>query len=163
MHTAMDTDMITEVGQVLSVSGDQAWVQVIRQSACQSCSARHGCGQKALATLSGGQSRQVRVVNRLGARPGDQVTLAIEPASLLRASLLVYALPLVMMVMVAGLAGVAGLGEGAAILAAMGGLAGGLFMARLVSRGSKAHYQPRMVACESSSSITDQSLNPTVF
>lgn len=159
----MVSDSVTESGQVISVSGDQAWVQVLRQSACQSCSARHGCGQKALATLSGGQSRQVRVSNRLGARPGDRVTLAIESSTLLRASLLVYALPLLLMVLAAGGAGAAGLGEGAAVLMALGGLMAGLFLARMLSRSSEARYQPRMIAREASSLTTDQSSNPTVF
>ncbi|MFL1406095.1 SoxR reducing system RseC family protein [Marinobacter sp. M1N3S26] len=137
--------MIHETGTVISVSGNEAWVQTIRESACQSCSARHGCGQKALATMSGGQSRQIRVFNTLDARPGDQVTVAIEESALLRASLLVYAVPLVLMIVATGLAGALLPGrDGLAILAALVGLGGGLWLARWVSHRHAARWQPVM-------------------
>ena len=137
--------MIHETGTVIAVSGNDAWVQTIRESACQSCSARHGCGQKALATMSGGQSRQIRVPNTLDARPGDQVTVAIEESALLRASLLVYAVPLVVMVVATGLAGALLPGnDGLAMLAALAGLGGGLWLARWYSRRDVARWQPVM-------------------
>lgn len=91
--------MITETGKVVAVSGDRVWVQTIRISACESCSARSGCGQRALAGVSGGRANQVLVANHLNARVGDEVTVAIEESALLGASLLVYALPLALMVL----------------------------------------------------------------
>jgi len=83
--------MISESGKVVGVDGDRVWVQTIRNSACQSCSARQGCGQRVLASATGGRANQIRVLNRLNAQVGDDVTLAIEETALLRASLLVYA------------------------------------------------------------------------
>lgn len=137
--------MIHETGTVISVSETEAWVQTIRANTCQSCSARHGCGQKALATLSAGQSRQIRVSNSLQARPGDQVTVAIEESALLKASLLVYALPLGLLVVLTGIAGMAFPGEDlVAIAAAVTGLGAGLFLARHFSRGGQASWQPIM-------------------
>lgn len=137
--------MIHETGTVISVNGNEAWVQTIRESACQSCSARHGCGQKALATLSGGQARQIRVINSLDARPGDQVTVAIEESALLRASLLVYAMPLVLMVLVTAMAGALLPGrDGMAMLFAIVGLASGLVVARWYSRREAGRWQPVM-------------------
>ena len=108
LQQAVDTSSLEpspEGGLLSDKMSNEAWVQTIRESACQSCSARHGCGQKALATLSGGQARQIRVINSLDARPGDQVTVAIEESALLRASLLVYAMPLVLMALVTAMAG----------------------------------------------------------
>lgn len=90
--------MITERGRVIAVRGGQAWVQTIRMSACQSCSARAACGQRALASVSGGRANQVLVANTLDAGVGDEVSVAIAESALLQASLLVYALPLVLMV-----------------------------------------------------------------
>lgn len=137
--------MIHETGIVISVNGNEAWVQTIRESACQSCSARHGCGQKALATLSGGQARQIRVINSLDACPGDQVTVAIEESALLRASLLVYAMPLVLMVLVTAMAGALLPGrDGMAMLFAIVGLASGLVVARWYSRREAGRWQPVM-------------------
>lgn len=137
--------MIHETGTVISTSGNEAWVQTIRESACQSCSARHGCGQKALAGMTSGQSRQIRVANTLNARPGDQVTVAIEESALLRASLLVYALPLVVMVVATALAGIVVPGrDGLAMVAALAGLGAGLGLARWYSRRDAARWQPVM-------------------
>lgn len=137
--------MIHETGTVISTSGNQAWVQTIRESACQSCSARHGCGQKALAGMTSGQSRQIRVANTLNARPGDQVTVAIEESALLRASLLVYALPLVIMVVATALAGAMVPGrDGLAMVSALVGLATGLGLARWYSRRDAGRWQPVM-------------------
>lgn len=137
--------MIHETGTVISVSGDEAWVQTIRESACQSCKARHGCGQKALAGMSGGQSRQIRVTNTLNARPGDQVTVAIEESALLRASLLVYAVPLLLMVIATGLTGLLLPGrDGLAVVAALVGLGIGLWLAGQVSRRDAGRWQPVM-------------------
>ncbi|MFW5824367.1 MAG: SoxR reducing system RseC family protein [Marinobacter sp.] len=137
--------MIHETGTVISVSGDEAWVQTLRQSTCQSCSARHGCGQKALAGLSSGQSRQIRVPNTLQARPGDQITVAIAESALLKASLLVYAMPLLMMVVATALAGLLLPGhELAAVLAAVSGLGSGMMVARWYSRSGAARWQPVM-------------------
>lgn len=137
--------MIHETGTVISTSGTEAWVQTIRESACQSCSARHGCGQKALAGLTSGQSRQIRVANTLNARPGDQVTVAIEESALLRASLLVYALPLVTMVIATALAGAMMPGrDGLAMISALVGLGVGLGVARWYSRRDSGRWQPVM-------------------
>ncbi len=90
--------MITERGRVIAVRDGQAWVQTIRQGACQSCSARAACGQRALASVSGGRANQVLVANTLDAQVGDEVSVAIAEQALLQASLLVYALPLLLMV-----------------------------------------------------------------
>ncbi|MFC4258334.1 SoxR reducing system RseC family protein [Marinobacter lacisalsi] len=137
--------MIHETGTVISISGNEAWVQTIRESACQTCKARHGCGQKALAGMTSGQSRQIRVVNTLGARPGDQVTVAIEESALLRASLLVYALPLLLMVVATALVGAILPGrDGMAIISAVMGLGVGLWLARWYSIRDAGRWQPVM-------------------
>lgn len=137
--------MIHETGTVISVSDNEAWVQTVRESACQACKARHGCGQKALASLSSGQSRQIRVSNTLHARPGDQVTVAIDESALLKASLLVYALPLVLMVVATGLAGIALPGQDLVAMAgAVLGLSAGMLLARWYSRAGVARWQPVM-------------------
>ena len=137
--------MIHETGTVISVNGNEAWVQTIRESACRSCKARHGCGQKALAGLTSGQSRQIRVVNSLNARPGEQVTVAIEESALLRASLLVYALPLLLMVTATTLAGALMPGrDGMAIVSALAGLGAGLWLAGRLSRRDAGRWQPVM-------------------
>jgi len=141
--------MITETGKVVAVSGDRIWVQTIRASACESCSARQGCGQRVLAGVSGGRANQVLVANSLDARVGDEATLAIDESALLGASLLVYALPLILMVAGAVLghqwsAGSA-TGDVAAMIGAAGGLALGFIVARKGQSRSLKSWEPKLV------------------
>lgn len=151
--------MITETGQVVAESGDRVWVMTIRQSACQSCSARHGCGQKALATMSQGKANQILVDNTLGARVGDQVTLAIEETALLGASLLVYALPLLLLV-AGAVAGHwwAGQTDAGAMLGAVTGLGSGFLLVRHLLGRTGRSWEPRMTGV----SVHDESPNPTI-
>lgn len=126
--------MIEESGTVVALDGHAVWVQTIRQSTCGSCSARKGCGQGALARMTDGRANQVRVRNTCGASVGDQVVLGIEESQLLRASLLVYALPLLALLVGALLGG--GFWPGQDLAAIVGGgigLAAGFLWLKAVS------------------------------
>ncbi|MBE0485205.1 SoxR reducing system RseC family protein [Marinobacter sp.] len=147
--------MITEVGKVVGLKGDKAWVQTIRASACQSCAARAGCGQRALAKVSGGRANQVLVANTAGARVGDEVVIGIDEQSLLTASLAVYGVPLLLMVL-ATIAGYRWFGgtDGAAIAGALLGLVLGFWWARHWQSGRGDRYEPRMLKVTSIPSMT---------
>ncbi|MDX1457247.1 MAG: SoxR reducing system RseC family protein [Marinobacter sp.] len=138
--------MITETGKVIAEDGQRVWVQTIRQSACQSCSARQGCGQRVLASASGGKANQVLVDNTLGARVGDEVTVAIDESALLGASILVYALPLALFVLGALLGHQLAPGsDGAAILVSLIGLAAGFGLARGLQHRRHDGYAPQLL------------------
>ncbi|GGC81027.1 SoxR reducing system RseC family protein [Marinobacter halophilus] len=147
--------MITETGKVVALKDDNAWVQTIRASACQSCSARSGCGQRALAKVSGGRANQVLVANTAGAKVGDEVLIGIDEQSLLTASLAVYGLPLVLMV-VASIASHRWFGgtDAVAISGALVGLGLGFWWARRWQSGKGDRYRPRMLRVNSSYSVT---------
>ncbi|MDC0662625.1 SoxR reducing system RseC family protein [Marinobacter sp. SS21] len=138
--------MITETGRVIAQDGRKIWIQTIRQSACQSCAARQGCGQRVLASASGGKANQVLVENTLDARVGDEVTVAIDESALLGASMLIYALPLMLFV-VAALGGhwLAPESEGVAILLALAGLAAGFGLARGLQHRREDGYAPQLL------------------
>ena len=144
--------MIEETAIVVAIEGEQALLQTQRRSACQSCSVKQGCGTSVLAKVVGTRSTQISVKNHLQARVGDEVLLGIEENALVQGSLLVYALPLVMMLVFA----VAGewlaqtLGwehELFAILAAALGFVVAVFMIRfgLNKTGLKRQIQPHML------------------
>ena len=153
--------MITETGRVVAAEADKVWVQTIRQSACQSCSARQGCGQRVLASVSGGKANQVLVNNTLGVQVGDEVTLAIAESALLAASLWVYALPLVLLVVGAVLAQwLAPESEPIAIAGAALGLVMGFAVARVCSHSGGRSYAPELVAVRPSD-CAPLTLNPT--
>lgn len=147
--------MISEQGRVVAVNGDSAWVRTIRAKACDSCSVRGGCGQKVLASASGGRANQVLVRNHLGARVGDEVTIAIEESALLRASLLVYALPLGLMLagVVAGQQWLPGQDAGA-ITGALAGLGAGFGLSRLIQARPGRTCEPTLTGVVAGSRAT---------
>jgi sigma-E factor negative regulatory protein RseC len=138
--------MITESGRIVAISGDRVWVQTIRASACESCSARSGCGQRVLASASNGRANQILVSNHLKASVGDEVTVAIDESALLSASILVYALPLVLMVLgtVVGQQWLPSQDAGA-IAGAVAGLVAGFGIARIIQSRPGQGYEPTLV------------------
>lgn len=147
--------MITETGKVVALKGDRAWVRTIRASACQSCSARSGCGQKVLASASGGRANQVLVENVVGARVGDEVTLGIDEQALLGASVMVYAVPLMLMV-VGSLCGhfLSGGGDAGAVAGALTGLTAGFLASRQYQGRNAGSYEPKMLRVNRISSLS---------
>ncbi|PSF10661.1 sigma E positive regulator RseC/MucC [Marinobacter fuscus] len=138
--------MITETGRVVAEAGSSVWVQTIRTSACQSCAARSGCGQRVLAAASGGKANQVLIENTIGARVGDDVIIGLDEQALLRASVAVYGGPLVLMV--AGsilMHRVFGPQDIAAIGGALAGLGAGFLLVRRWQARAGERYKPRLL------------------
>ncbi len=81
--------MTTEEGVVVEVSGRMARVRTQKTGACESCSAKSSCH-----VLGGGKEMEVEVVNIAAAGIGDRVLIAFETASLVKASFLIYVLPI---------------------------------------------------------------------
>jgi len=72
-------------------------VKIHRQSACESCQLKSGCGQSALTKLSSNKCIEFSVLNTINAKPGDIVFLSISEQGLLSASLLMFMMPLLVM------------------------------------------------------------------
>jgi sigma-E factor negative regulatory protein RseC len=130
--------MACEEGVVISAEGASARVRVERSAMCDSCGSRDSC-----AALSGKKSIEVSVINEIGAREDDRVTLEVPAGEVLRASAAVYLLPV--LGLVAGLAAGTALGhsfsfdpEGAGIIGGVVGLLVGYIPARLMSTGQRA-------------------------
>lgn len=93
--------MIEERARVVAIEGDRALVQTQRRSACQSCSVKSGCGSSVLSTVVGTRSTQLSVENTLNASLGDEVLLGMDENAMVQGSFLVYALPLLMLLVFA--------------------------------------------------------------
>ncbi|MDO4568058.1 MAG: SoxR reducing system RseC family protein [Clostridia bacterium] len=72
-------------GTVISTSGDSAIVRFKRTSACGKC---HACF-----TLSPDEA-DIEVRNTLGVKPGDMVEIKMHASNIVKASLIMYGLPL---------------------------------------------------------------------
>lgn len=122
-------------GTVVSVSPDgvegTVVVAVDAGIACARCASGKGCGAGLIGGPAGMQQVTAIVPGGFEIATGDEVKLLLEPANVLRAALIVYGLPLSGGVIAAASAYMLGLGDLAAALAALAGLAGGIISARL--------------------------------
>lgn len=120
--------MIEENGRVVATDPGFAWVETSRQSACDSCSAKSGCGHSALAKL-GQNSVHMQAVCDMDVSVGDQVVVGVPEEIMLKSSFLAYMMPLLAMMtlalaadtiwshdLVTAVAGMTGLAAGFAIL-----------------------------------------------
>lgn len=116
--------MIEEQGTVVFCDGDFVVVNVGRQSACGSCTAKGGCGTSLLADWFPQRHLTLRLPNTVGAAAGDAVVLGLDETRLQSGSLLLYAVPLAGLL----LGAIAGesLLRAAAGPSELGGVAGGL-------------------------------------
>ena len=81
-----------EEGVVVESYGDRAKIRVERTSACKHCSARELCRP------FGETSNMMEVANPQRASAGQHVVVAIEPAQLVKNSLVVYGVPMVALI-----------------------------------------------------------------
>ncbi len=95
--------MLEEYGRVVALDGNLAKVETIRTSSCQSCEAKSTCGQGSIAKVVGQKSCIISALNSLSLQVGDEVVLGLEESTLVKSALLVYLLPLVLMIVGAGI------------------------------------------------------------
>jgi sigma-E factor negative regulatory protein RseC len=141
--------MIFEQGKVVSVEDDYAYVEVIQQSSCQSCSASKACGTKVLKSLFQTKRHYLKLpFAHLDSCPslGDQVEIEINEAALLKSSLLVYIVPLVSLVFFAILFDRLFASELLAMLGGVIGFTSGLVIARFYAlfHARSEQFQPRL-------------------
>lgn len=74
----------------------RVWVETLRQSACDSCSAKSGCGHSALAKL-GQNSVHMQAHCDIDVTVGDQVVVGVPEDIMVKSSLLAYLMPLLVM------------------------------------------------------------------
>lgn len=85
--------MIEEAGTVVEVRDGRARVRTRRSEGCGQCSARGAC-----ASLGGGRDANVWVEDPIGTRPGERVIIAVPEGTVVRASILVYLVPVLALV-----------------------------------------------------------------
>ena len=160
--------MMEERGRVVRIEEDAVWVETRRQNACGSCQAKSACGHGVMSRLLASHARnQVRVSCDFSLTPGDEVTIALPEQTLLSASVLVYLLPLVIMLLGAVLGTAFGWPEPLVIMLSLVGMAGSFSGIRWWTRRMvKGHYEPvvlyRHIPCtREDSAVEDPVLEQT--
>ena len=128
--------MLTETGRIVAIQEDGVWVETIRSSTCGACSLQKGCGHGLLSRIGEGWRGYIKVLPGTLALSdcavNDRVRISIPEEVILRGSAVVYMVPLLSMLLGAGLS--AGLWpDGAdlgAMLGALLGLGAGLALVR---------------------------------
>ena len=129
--------MIEEQGRVVAVEEGTVWVETERKSTCSSCSAKNGCGQHLVDKYRTKKTHSyIRASSNLDLNEGSTVIVGIPEASLMKASVLAYLLPLVFMMAAIWGVNLAGMHELVALPAALAGLVLGFIPARML--GDKA-------------------------
>jgi len=141
--------MIEETGTVVDVNNDGIWVETIKSSACASCAARNGCGQKLLASVGDGKSMVVNVSNphEFQVSAQDSVLIGVEEGAFLKATLYVYLVPLIALFLGALVGELLSLSEGGIILCSLLSLSVSLIGVKYCSKTlfRSCKYQPVLV------------------
>ena len=136
--------MLSESALVTRRDGNRVELELQRSSACDNCELSQGCGTGALGRLLGHRSRPLVIETDKDCEPGDRVLLELPESALVRASLLLYGLPLFGLVFGGLLAALLALAEWLVVSIALFGLfAGFKFAARTTRRleqGGQAPY-----------------------
>ena len=81
--------MIEEEGVVIHTFDDKAKVRTIRSSACEGCASESFCHPEK------GTEMITEVVNNIHAKVGERVKIGLKPGVYLKASFLVYMVPII--------------------------------------------------------------------
>jgi len=138
--------MIEETA-IVDIKDGKLLLESQRQSTCQSCSVKSGCGTSTIAKVVGNRSAQFVVNKTLDVQVGEQVIVAIEENALVQGSLLIYLLPIIIMLIFGIVAELMFATELLTILSAVLGLLASIVVVRTVlSRsGLQRSIQPQLV------------------
>lgn len=138
--------MIEEEGRVMAVEEDGVWVETIRKTTCSSCSARHGCGQHLSEKYTSSKKHSyIKAISDIVLSEDDKVVVGIPEGALVKASMLVYLLPLVFMLGSLWLATSLGWNDMATLVMAFSGLFLGFLPARFLGQRSGEMCHVRVV------------------
>lgn len=128
-------------GAVIKVERDHAFVEIgPRSVGCGRCHEAGGCGSQRPGGAAAGPKRILRLPNDLNVAVGDSVLVVIPDGALLRAALLAYGLPLLLLL--AGAAIGAAWSDGVAAAGAAGGLAIAAVAPRLTRKRLRVAREP---------------------
>ena len=137
--------MIEDIGKVVKIDSDKAYVEVERSSACASC------GLQEAEELAAGGKVVFEAYNMASATIGDRVRVQVRTGAYTKASLYVYGIPVLFLVIgaVAGAYAATILKRSSDTMSglfAMGGLVVGFIVVFLFrKRGNKTEYMPVVV------------------
>jgi sigma-E factor negative regulatory protein RseC len=139
------SDFIKEKARVVSLDGDFAWIEAVAESGCHRCEVKQGCGTGLLSQIFGRRVFHHRIKNTLNAQVGDLILVSVPQSGLLLASLIIYTLPLLLLVIMALVTTtLLSLPEWSVIIWSFLGLGVGLIAARWLGRSLEQSVKTRV-------------------
>lgn len=137
--------MIEDIGNVVRVDGDKAYVEMERTSACAQC------GLQEIEELAAGGKVVFEAFNMIRASMGDKVKVQVQSVAYIKASAFIYGIPILFLIIgallgfyIAGKFGVSS--DTMSALLGMAGLIIGIVILFLFrKRGTKKEYMPVVV------------------
>lgn len=135
--------MFTEIGKIIAAEEDTVWVQTQSKTGCSSCKVSSTCGSGIVNKAFSHKVFVTPLKNTLNAHINDEVEVGIPEDLVLKASLVVYLLPLVCLLLALALSSLLlpNLSEQGSILSAVIGLAIGFVGVRWFSRRKSQQQQ----------------------
>ena len=123
------------IGLVTAITDGTAQIRFLRGSACAHCGA---------CLTVGDSEMEISLPNTLGAKEGDRVAVDLSPKRVVQASLLAYAVPLLLLI--AGVLIGSRIADWAGLALGIGACGIGYLILRIVEKKSakKKSFQPRM-------------------
>jgi len=130
---------------VSHIEGEFVFLETQNKASCDNCSSKSGCGQIS-SILTFKPKNKLKVNNTLKLKKGDAVIVSMPSNKLLKATILMYLLPLSLLFILA-LAMKLILGESASILGGISGLFIGLFIVNKYSQQNSMaeQFQPTLI------------------
>lgn len=91
--------MIEEMGTVVALDGDHVWIETQVKTTCAGCKASEACPTSTIAKAFTPKANHVRIEVPCQLVVGQQVKIGISERALLRASLIVYVVPLLLLML----------------------------------------------------------------
>jgi len=128
--------MIEEKAVVVGIADNSVLVEASRNSACGQCASKSGCGQSSVAQWAASKMVNISVENpqQLNVSIGDDVIVGINEQSFIKASLLLYLIPLLIMFVAGLLMTLLGFDEPVVILSSFTALLSGFYLIRIYTR-----------------------------
>ncbi len=133
--------MIEARARVIETGAGFAVVEAEKQSGCGNCDPVKGCGKSSISKLLCSGTQRYEVIDTIGTRVGDEVSIGVQDGAILRSSLAVYLVP--MAGLLAGAALGSSHGDGASVLGGAAGLFAGFFWSRRYSSANRENLQFR--------------------
>ncbi|EAQ66559.1 positive regulator for alginate biosynthesis MucC [Marinomonas sp. MED121] len=140
--------MVEESGIVLSVSEGFAEVETVRTSSCTACQAKSACGHHAIAKVSSSNRMRMMVQDSFASEVGQEVVVGIPEDTLLKASIWMYFVPLVGLILGAVIPSVFDAHSSVSAVGSILGLGAGLYFARQASlkHVNDPDFQPKILS-----------------